>query len=131
MDGVEVRGSSKSEWALQRGGRSAHSFSWLLSSPQQPLETEDPPTVSLAPQYTSQHLCRAIVIFSRTETFGNQQYCQHMSGSRGFRVKIFHSSQGKIFPRRERCRRGNDCHDVHEPSAPSSALIASASALAF
>src|SRR6476660_3322362 len=34
-------------------------FSWLLSSPQQPLETEDPPTVSLAPQYTSQRLCRA------------------------------------------------------------------------
>src|SRR5438552_16613343 len=57
-------GSRKSEWALQRGGRSAHPFSWLLSSPQQPLETEDPPTVSLAPQYTSQHLCRAIEIFS-------------------------------------------------------------------
>src|SRR5687768_1192203 len=37
----------------------AHSFSWLLSSPQQPLETEDSPTVSLAPQYTSQRLCRA------------------------------------------------------------------------
>src|SRR5262249_56271804 len=52
------------EWALQRGGRSAHPFSWLLSSPQQPLETEDPPTVSLAPQYTSQRSCRAIEIFS-------------------------------------------------------------------
>src|SRR6266446_6033862 len=34
-------------------------FSWLLSSPQQPLETEDSPTVSLAPKYTSQGLCRA------------------------------------------------------------------------
>src|SRR5690242_1021164 len=56
------------EWALQRGGRSAHPFSWLLSSPQQPLETEDPPTVSLAPQYTSQHLCRAIEIFSRSKS---------------------------------------------------------------
>jgi hypothetical protein len=41
------------------GVRRAHSYSWLLSSPQQPLETEDPPTVSLAPQYTSQRLCRA------------------------------------------------------------------------
>src|SRR6266516_6334096 len=40
----------------------AHPFSWLLSSPQQPLETEDPPTVSLAPQYTSQRLCRARMI---------------------------------------------------------------------
>ena len=59
----EVKALTKSEWALQRGGRSAHSVSWLLSSPQQPLETEDPPTVSLAPQYTSQHLCRAIIIF--------------------------------------------------------------------
>src|SRR5437773_6582728 len=97
-------GSRKSEWALQRGGRSAHPFSWLLSSPQQPLETEDPPTVSLAPQYTSQHLCRAIVIFSRAETFANQQYCQQMSGSRGFRWKIFHSSQGKIFPGVATCR---------------------------
>jgi hypothetical protein len=37
----------------------AHPFSWLLSSPQQPLETEDSPTVSLAPQYTSQQPCRA------------------------------------------------------------------------
>jgi hypothetical protein len=41
------------------GVRRAHPYSWLLSSPQQPLETEDPPTVSLAPQYTSQRLCRA------------------------------------------------------------------------
>jgi len=41
------------------GVRRAHSYSWLLSSPQQPLETEDPPTVSLAPQYTPQRLCRA------------------------------------------------------------------------
>ncbi len=44
------------------GVRRAHPYSWLLSSPQQPLETEDPPTVSLAPQYTSQHVCRARVI---------------------------------------------------------------------
>src|SRR6478735_702409 len=41
------------------GVRRAHPYSWLLSSPQQPLETEDSPTVSLAPQYTSQRLCRA------------------------------------------------------------------------
>ena len=41
------------------GVRRAHSFLWSLSSPQQPLETEDSPTVSLAPQYTSQRLCRA------------------------------------------------------------------------
>src|SRR5712691_6997996 len=87
----------KTEWALQRGGRSAHSFSWLLASPQQPLETEDPPTVSIAPQYTSQHLCRAIAIFARAETFENSQFCQYISGSRGLRVKIFHSSPGKIF----------------------------------
>src|SRR5204863_2974176 len=56
--------SSQIERALQRGRRSARPFSWLLSSPQQPLETEDPPTVSLAPQYTSQRSCRAIEIFS-------------------------------------------------------------------
>jgi hypothetical protein len=41
------------------GVRRAHPYSWSLSSPQQPLETEDSPTVSLAPQYTSQRLCRA------------------------------------------------------------------------
>jgi len=41
------------------GVRRAHPFLWSLSSPQQPLETEDSPTVSLAPQYTSQRLCRA------------------------------------------------------------------------
>ncbi len=45
------------------GVRRAHSYSWSLSSPQQPLETEDSPTVSLAPQYTSQRLCRAIGLF--------------------------------------------------------------------
>ncbi|HEX6719051.1 MAG TPA: hypothetical protein VF088_18220, partial [Pyrinomonadaceae bacterium] len=43
--------------------RRAHPYSWLLSSPQQPLETEDPPTVSLAPQYTPQRLCRASAFF--------------------------------------------------------------------
>src|SRR5205823_6507628 len=122
--------SSQIERALQRGRRSAHPFAWLLSSPQQPLETEDPPTVSLAPQYTSQHLCRAIVIFSRAETIANQQYCQQMSGSRGFRGNIFHSSQGKIFPSVATCRQRQPLHDAHEPSTPSSALIASASALA-
>src|ERR1044071_1582942 len=57
------KGNKKKEGALQGGGRSPHPFSWLLSSPQQPLETEDPPTVSLAPQYPSQRLCRAIEIF--------------------------------------------------------------------
>src|SRR5438128_11772738 len=65
---------AKNEWALQRGGRSAHPFSWLLSSPQQPLETEDPPTVSLAPQYTSQHLCRAIEFFAPLEVPQNLQF---------------------------------------------------------
>ena len=50
------------------GVRRAHPYSWLLSSPQQPLETEDPPTVSLAPQYTSQRLCRASrFLATRTE----------------------------------------------------------------
>src|SRR6476646_5741453 len=49
------------------GVRRAHPYSWLLSSPQQPLETEDPPTVSLAPQYTSQCLCRAILFFATAE----------------------------------------------------------------
>jgi len=43
----------------KRGSARAHSYSWSLSSPQQPLETEDSPTVSLAPKYTSQCLCRA------------------------------------------------------------------------
>src|SRR6266542_3002473 len=73
-----VKGRSKwpvkIEWALQRGGRSAHPFSWLLSSPQQPLETEDPPTVSLAPQYTSQRLCRAIEFFDHSKPSENQAF---------------------------------------------------------
>jgi hypothetical protein len=43
----------------ERGSVRAHSYSWSLSSPQQPLETEDSPTVSLAPKYTSQCSCRA------------------------------------------------------------------------
>ena len=47
------------------GVRRAHPYSWLLSSPQQPLETEDPPTVSLAPHYTSQRLCRATTFFCK------------------------------------------------------------------
>jgi len=49
------------------GVRRAHPYSWLLSSPQQPLETEDPPTVSLAPQYTPQCLCRARAFFPACE----------------------------------------------------------------
>src|SRR5215831_11613225 len=72
-------------------------FSWSLSSPQQPLETEDPPTVSLAPQYTSQHLCRAIEIFSRVECSENLSFSGLRPCRRPLRVKIFHSSLGKIF----------------------------------
>src|SRR5436189_6458988 len=90
-------GSRKSEWALQRGGRSAHPFSWLLSSPQQPLETEDPPTVSLAPQYTSQHLCRAIEIFSRSKIHGKWQFLASSVTCRAVRVKLFHSAPCKTF----------------------------------
>jgi hypothetical protein len=45
--------------ATNVGVRRAHSYSWSLSSPQQPPETEDSPTVSLAPQYTSQDACPA------------------------------------------------------------------------
>src|SRR5438045_7587460 len=61
--------------SLQRGRRSAHPFAWLLSSPQQPLETEDPPTVSLAPQYTSQPLCRAIEDFLQEKRVKFLYYC--------------------------------------------------------
>src|SRR6266850_161921 len=35
--------------ATNVGVRRAHSYSWSLSSPQQPLETEDSPTVSSCP----------------------------------------------------------------------------------
>jgi hypothetical protein len=64
---LKFEGRQKNRMGAATWGRSAHSFSWLLSSPQQPLETEDPPTVSLAPQYTSQHLCRAIIILLHWE----------------------------------------------------------------
>ena len=57
-----------SERARHVGARHARSNSWLLSSPQQPLETEDPPTVSLAPQYTLQRLCHASTSISRLES---------------------------------------------------------------
>jgi hypothetical protein len=58
---MELEGSRKKRMgATYVGVRRAHPYSWSLSSPQQPLETEDSPTVSLAPQYTSQRLCRAI-----------------------------------------------------------------------
>src|SRR6266498_3228094 len=90
-------GVSKTEWALQRGGRSAHPFSWLLSSPQQPLETEDPPTVSLAPQYTSQHLCRAIEIFSCSKCHEKSHFVESSVTSRAMRVKLFHSAYCKTF----------------------------------
>src|SRR5690348_12069039 len=59
-----VAGFKKRMGATYVGVRRAHPYSWLLSSPQQPLETEDPPTVSLAPQYTPQRLCRARGFFS-------------------------------------------------------------------
>src|SRR5712664_767036 len=94
---LKFEACQKTEWALQRGGRSAHSFSWLLSSPQQPLETEDPPTVSLAPQYTSQHLCRAIIIFLHWEMLEKWRFCSRFSLSAKPRVKLFHYQQGKNF----------------------------------
>ena len=87
----------KTEWALQRGGRSAHSFSWLLSSPQQPLETEDPPTVSLAPQYTSQHLCRAIIIFLHREMDEKQPFRPEQDDLARAGVQLFHGPLCKKF----------------------------------
>src|SRR5437773_1511860 len=95
-------GSRKSEWALQRGGRSAHPFSWLLSSPQQPLETEDPPTVSLAPQYTWQHLCRAIIIFLLWKLPEKRPFCSRTNRSAKPRVQLFHHQEGKTFSIRSR-----------------------------
>ena len=89
--------SKKTEWALQRGGRSAHSFSWLLSSPQQPLETEDPPTVSLAPQYTSQHLCRAIIIFLHGEMHEKRAFLPDQNDLVRAGVQLFHGQPGKKF----------------------------------
>jgi hypothetical protein len=131
-----LRCSKKSEWALQRGGRSAHSFSWLLSSPQQPLETEDPPTVSLAPQYTSQHLCRAIIIFLHRETLQKLLFC---SGIRRFDkpgVQLFHPRPSKNFsikigaPNSARVVASTG-DDIQDSSLPNSTRITSASALAF
>jgi len=126
----------KIERALQRGGRSAHPFSWLLSSPQQPLETEDPPTVSLAPQYTSQHLCRAIAFFSPSETQQNRAFAHFPEGFEGFTVKQFHPSQGKNFsvwplPRVLLILDQQSKPMKSQPSAPISDLIASARALAW
>src|SRR5437588_11751147 len=95
--------TQKTEWALQRGGRSAHSFSWLLSSPQQPLETEDPPTVSLAPQYTSQHLCRAIIIFLFWKMPEKRPFYSRSNRSAKPTVQFFHRQQGKTFSIRFAC----------------------------
>src|SRR6266536_6481987 len=96
-----VKGRSKwpvkIEWALQRGGRSAHPFSWLLSSPQQPLETEDPPTVSLAPQYTSQPLCRAIEDFLQEKRPKFLCYCRLSEVPRKRSVKLLHGKACKTF----------------------------------
>jgi hypothetical protein len=55
-------------------GRTAHPYSRLLSSTQKPLETEYQPTVSLAPQYTSQHLCRAIGFFLHAKAYANPYF---------------------------------------------------------
>src|SRR5215468_1117986 len=79
------------------GVAAAHPFSWLLSSPQQPLETEDPPTVSLAPQYTSQRLCRAIEFFGGTEARENSKILTMARFPNLLCVKIFHSASCKFF----------------------------------
>ena len=75
------------------GVRRAHSFLWSLSSPQQPLETEDSPTVSLAPQYTSQRLCRAIdsKVFTRSPNLSLE-----LSQRTLFRPAEFCSARRKI-----------------------------------
>src|SRR5437660_4999163 len=87
------------------GVAAAHPFAWLLSSPQQPLETEDPPTVSLAPQYTSQHLCRAIEIFSCSKIHEKSRFLAGFKAGIGPRecnsfivptVKISRPGGGKV-----------------------------------
>jgi hypothetical protein len=78
-------------------GRSAHPFSWLLSSPQQPLETEDPPTVSLAPQYTSQQLCRARVNFTNVKSLKNREGRAQKSRVIRDTVQVFHGQECKNF----------------------------------
>src|SRR6476646_4290810 len=95
--------SLKSCWLEKRMGATyvgvaaAHPFSWLLSSPQQPLETEDPPTVSLAPQYTSQRLCRAIEFFGATEARENSKIFAGTQYPNVLTVKVFHSAGCKFF----------------------------------
>ena len=134
---LKLRSSKKSEWALQRGGHSAHSVSWLLSSPQQPLETEDPPTVSLAPQYTSQHLCRAITNFLAWRNAREGAFLFEILGDPVRpRVQLFHRRQGKNFSIRSlrglssQTIRQESLDEVHDWSLPSSALKSSARALA-
>ena len=90
-------GMPKTEWALQRGGRSAHPFSWLLSSPQQPLETEDPPTVSLAPQYTPQRLCRAIEFFGQRKRLEIHYILLAQRRHSRPTMQLFHSPVCKFF----------------------------------
>ena len=133
---MRFEGPTKIEWALQRGGRSAHSFSWLLSSPQQPLETEDPPTVSLAPQYTSQHLCRAIIIFLHREMppkvcflFGIQlirpgQSCNF------FTLNKVRTSRSYLDAEPGHQAGATNLSDSHDCSLPSAVLMTSARALA-
>src|SRR5215213_2795115 len=77
----------------------ARSYSWLLSSPQQPLETEDPPTVSLAPQYTPQCLCHASSKFPHApqpcyfntslSTSANEVLKGHVNAVRGCKTYTF------------------------------------------
>src|SRR5689334_4966791 len=77
------KGFKKRMGATYVGVRRAHPYSWLLSSPQQPLETEDPPTVSLAPQYTPQRLCRATVFFEKVELSKNPVEIARSSRAKG------------------------------------------------
>src|SRR6476661_3975018 len=79
------------------GVRRAHPYSWLLSSPQQPLETADPPTVSLAPQYTSQQLCRAITIFLHRKIKGKVSFCSESVRFFKTTVQVLHAQSSKIF----------------------------------
>jgi hypothetical protein len=134
---LKIAGRQKTEWALQRGGRSAHSFSWLLSSPQQPLETEDPPTVSLAPQYTSQHLCRAIINSLHWEMHEKWPFWPGSRRSARKQERNFFTVCKVRFSRSDYLRglcsktdRKKTADGSQDWSAPTSALIASARALA-
>jgi hypothetical protein len=116
LDRIGRRQQKKRMGATNVGVRRAHPYLWSLSSPQQPLETEDSPTVSSCPTiYIARRVPRKRVCPKKMEPFDFLSF----SGRSGSSAKILSGlmSQDNVIVSRSRRKTSTPGPDLRLPNS--------------